>query len=165
MIAPYLALGVPEAELTFGHVVADECRRLGLEFEDYVRRYDVTAAQPYAGVDELVARLRRWAVCSNKVRPCGAAELARLGWVPEVAMFAEDFGNGPKRVAPVLDALGVVDPSTVVFVGDTAHDRGVASAAGMAFALAAWNRRAAPLAESGDLVLARPTDLLALLID
>jgi phosphoglycolate phosphatase-like HAD superfamily hydrolase len=156
---------VPADEITFGHVVAEECRRLGLSVDDYVDRYDATAAQPYAGVDDLVAGLGRWAVCSNKVRRAGVAELERLGWTPEVAMFAEDFGSRPKRVAPVLDLLGVRDPSTVVFVGDTAHDRTAAADAGTAFALAAWNRRAATLAEPGDLVLAHPTDLLARLIN
>ena len=164
-MAPYLALGVPPDEITYGHVVADECRRLGLDLDDYVGRYDVTAAQPYRGVVELVAGLGGWGLCSNKVRRCGVAELARLGWAPEVALFAEDFGGGPKRVAPVLDALGVTDPSEVVFVGDTAHDRAAADAAGTAFALAAWNPRAAALAQPDDLVVRRPEDLAELLID
>jgi phosphoglycolate phosphatase-like HAD superfamily hydrolase len=163
LVAPYLALGVPESELTFGHVVADECPRLGLDLEDYVSRYDVAAAQPFAGVDELVAGLDRWAVCSNKVRRCGLAELERLGWAPAVALFAEDFGGGPKRVAPALEALGVADPSSVVFVGDTAHDRTAATEAGTGFALAAWNPRAAAIAVPWDLVLEQPADLLPLL--
>ena len=163
LVAPYLALGVPESELTFGHVVADECRRLGLDLEDYVSRYDVAAAQPFPGVDELVAGLDRWAVCSNKVRRCGLAELERLGWAPAVALFAEDFGGGPKRVAPALEALGVADPSSVVFVGDTAHDRTAATEAGTGFALAAWNPRAAAIAVPWDLVLEQPTDLLPLI--
>jgi phosphoglycolate phosphatase-like HAD superfamily hydrolase len=162
-VAPYLALGVPESELTFGHVVADECRRLGLDLDDYVSRYDATVAQPFAGVDDLVGGLDRWAVCSNKVRRCGMAELDRLGWAPAVALFAEDFDSGPKRVEPVLDALGVDDPSTVVFVGDTAHDRAAAADAGTGFALAAWNPRAAAIAVPWDLVLERPEDLMPLL--
>jgi HAD superfamily hydrolase (TIGR01549 family) len=163
LVAPYLALGVPESELTYGHVVADECRRLGLDLDDYVDRYDVTAAQPFAGVAELLAGLDRWGVCSNKVRRAGVAELARLAWTPAVALFAEDFGGGPKRVAPALDALGVTDPSTVVFVGDTAHDRAAAAEAGTGFALAAWNPRAAGIAVPWDLVLERPADLVPLL--
>lgn len=163
LAAPYVALGVPASEVTFGHVVADECRRLGLDVDDYLDRYDVTAAQPFAGADDLVHGLRRWAVCSNKVRRFGLAELQRLGWSPEVALFAEDFGGGPKRVAPALDALGIADPGAVVFVGDTDHDRAAAAEAGTAFALAAWNRRAVALARPGDLVLEHPTDLLALL--
>ena len=164
LAAPYLALGVPPSELTFGHVVADECRRLGLDLEDYVGRYDVTAASPYPGVEDVVEGLDRWAVCSNKVRRCGLAELDRLGWRPEVALFAEDFGGGPKRVVPVLEALGVTSPDGVLFVGDTAHDRTCAADAGVAFALAAWNPRAAGVAVAGDLVLERPADLLGLLV-
>ena len=163
LAAAYVALGVPAAAVTFGHVVADECRRLGLEVDDYVAAYDVDAALPFAGVDALVSSLSRWALCSNKVRSAGAAELARLGWTPSVAMFAEDFGGGPKRLEPVLAALGDPDPRTVVFVGDTDHDRACAAAVGVTFALAAWNVRAAALAVDGDVVLEQPADLLPLL--
>jgi phosphoglycolate phosphatase-like HAD superfamily hydrolase len=152
--------------VTYGHVVADECRRLGLSLDDYVSRYDVAAAQPFDGVDALLrgGRVRRWAVCSNKVRPCGVAELARLGWTPEVAMFAEDFGLAAKRVGPVLEALGVEDRDGVLFVGDSAHDRSAAAEAGVRFGLAAWNPRAATIAVDGDLVLSQPADLLPLLL-
>lgn len=162
LLAPYVALGVPAEEVTFGHVVADECRRLGLTVDDYVDRYDVHAAAPFPGADELIGRLDRWAVCSNKVRGAGTAELARLGWAPEVAFFAEDFGSGPKRLEPVLAALGPLDREDVVFVGDTAHDRRCAHEAGVTFALAGWNARAVP--EAGELVLSEPRDLLARLV-
>ena len=161
LAAPYVALGVPVAEVTYGHVVADECRRLGLSLEDYLSRYDVDAASPFPGVDDLVGRLGRWAVCSNKVRSAGRAELRRLGWEPEVALFAEDFGGGPKRLGPVLEAMG--QPADVVLVGDTGHDRACAASVDVPFALAAWNPRAAALAVAGDLVLERPADLLAML--
>ena len=164
LAAAYVALGVPPEDVTYGHVVADECARLGLSVDDYVARYDVGAAAPFPGVSAMVSSLARWAVCSNKVRASGTAELARLGWSPSVAMFAEDFGGGPKRLGPVLAALGDVDPSAVVFVGDTAHDRACAVEVGVAFALAAWNDRAAALAEEGDLVLASPADLLPRLV-
>jgi phosphoglycolate phosphatase-like HAD superfamily hydrolase len=162
LAAPYVALGVPADEVTYGHVVADECRRLGLSVADYLNAYDVAAAQPYPGVAEVVAQLDRWAVCSNKARRCAEAELSRLGWAPAVARFAEDFGGGPKRLGPVLAALGVDDPWSVRFVGDTAHDRVCAADAGVAFAVAAWNPRAAGLAVPGDLVLRRPAELLDL---
>ena len=161
LAAAFVALGVPVGDVTYGHVVADECRRLGVSLESYLSGYDVDAASPYEGVDDLVAQLDRWALCSNKARRLGVAELARLGWSPEVALFAEDFDGGPKRLAPVLAALG--DPSGVVFVGDTDHDRSCAAAAGVVFALAAWNPRAAALAQPGDLVLSRPADLVPLL--
>lgn len=157
-----MSLGVPLWEVTYGHVVADECRRLGVSVVEYLSRYDVHAAAPFDGVDAMVRRLGRWAVCSNKARPLGTAELARLGWDPEVARFAEDFGGGPKRLEPVLEAMD--RPDGVVFVGDTAHDRACAAAVGVPFALAGWNVRAAALAEPGDLVLTRPADLLSFLV-
>lgn len=159
--APYLALGVAEDDVTFGHVVADECARLGLSVEEYASRYDVDAAAPFPGVEDLVSRLGRWALCSNKVRGAGTAELRRLGWRPEVAWFAEDFGGGPKYLDPVLQALGRPPVDEVVFVGDTAHDRACASAAGVAFALAGWNPRAVEAV--GDLVLREPRELLGLI--
>lgn len=161
LLAPYVALGVPAEEVTFGHVVADECARLGLAVRDYVDGYDTDAAMPYPGVADVVDQLGRWAVCSNKVRAAGTAELLRLGWQPAEAWFAEDFGSGAKRLGPVVDALGSPPLDEVVFVGDTAHDRRCALDAGVAFALAAWNPRATP--EPGDLVLRVPADLLAFL--
>jgi HAD superfamily hydrolase (TIGR01549 family) len=159
LAAPFAALGVPRSAVTFGHVVADECARLGLSLDEYLAHYDVSAAQPYPGVDELLARLPRWAVCSNKHPKSGVAEIARLGWKPEVALFASDFGGGPKELGPVLERLGA-PASEVVFVGDTDHDRSCAAAVEVAFGLAAWNRRAEPRA--GDFVLQRPADLLEL---
>jgi phosphoglycolate phosphatase-like HAD superfamily hydrolase len=101
----------------------------------------------------------RWAICSNKDGDVGRAELARWGWQPEVALFSDAFG-GPKRLGPMIERLGVA-PEAVVFVGDTAHDRACAAERGVAFALAGWNPRA--VAEDGDLVLAEPADVLALL--
>ncbi len=162
LAAPYVALGVAPEDVTFGHVVAEECERLGLSVDDYLDRYDVTAAPAYPGVDKVVGALARWAVCSNKVGRFGRVELDRLGWQPEAAHFAEEFGGGPKRLAPVLDALGRPAPDDVVYVGDTAHDRACAHEAGVRFALAAWNPRTAGLALASDLILHRPTDVLSL---
>ena len=158
MAEPYVALGVPRSEVTYGHVVAEECARLGLSLDDYVSLYDADAAQPFPGVDAMLASLPSWSVCSNKVRRCGVAELSRLGWAPSVALFAEDFGGGAKRLAPVLAALSM-DAASVVFVGDSAHDRACASDAGVRFALAGWNPRAAAIATADDIVLARPEDV------
>ena len=160
--APFLRLGVAEADVTYGHVLAEECRRLGLAVEDYLAAYDRTAAQPFPGVEDLVARLDHWAVCSNKHGDTGRAELARLGWRPAVALFADAFGGGAKVLGPVVKSLGV-DPATVLFVGDTDHDRACAAAAGAGFALAGWNPRAQP--QPGDLVLRAPAEVLELLRD
>lgn len=151
--------GVPRHQVTFGHVLETECARLGIAIGDYLAAYDSAEVSAFPGVPELVDRLDRWAVCSNKIRSYGVLELETLGWTPEVALFADDFG-GPKRLGPVLDALGLAGDG-VVFVGDTAHDRAVAHEVGARFALAGWNARAVP--EAGDAVLARPADLLDLL--
>lgn len=148
----FVALGVPAGSVTYGHVLADECRRLGLAVDDYVAAYDTAAARPFPGVEELVAGLDRWALCSNKHPASGRAELARLGWRPEVALFADAF-DGPKCLGPVLEALGVA-ADDVAFVGDTAHDRRSAAEAGVPFGLAAWNPRAR--AEPGEAVLSEP---------
>jgi HAD superfamily hydrolase (TIGR01549 family) len=154
----FVALGVPADEVTFGHVLADECARLGVTIEDYLEHYDESLAQPFPGVAELVASLDRWAVCSNKHQRSGRAELDRLGWAPEPAMFSEVFG-GAKRLGPVLDALGLTGDD-IVFVGDTDHDRVCAKAVGCRFVLAGWNPRVDPAPT--DLVARHPLDVLDL---
>ena len=159
LVAPFLALGIPEHEVIFGRTLESECARLNITVTDYLDRYDVNSAQPFAGVEELIDELDRWAVCSNKEIVSGRAELARLGWTPDVAMFADDFG-GPKELGPVLDALGLLGRD-VVFVGDTEHDRRCAGLVGCRFAVAGWNVRADGL--DGDVVLGRPIDLLDVL--
>jgi phosphoglycolate phosphatase-like HAD superfamily hydrolase len=108
-----------------------------------------------------VPRLGRWAVCSNKHPAAGRAELARLGWRPELALFSDAFTAG-KELGAVLERLEV-DADDVIFVGDTAHDRKCAAAVGCRFALAGWNPRARGAAEPGDEVLASPLEVLALL--
>ena len=156
LIDPFLALGVPPEHITFGHVIGAECERLGIDLDAYIERYDIHAAQPFAGVAALIGELERWAVCSNKHAAPGRAELDRLGWWPEVALFSDAF-DGPKQLGPVLERLGLV-PGEVMFVGDTAHDRRCAAAAGVVFAIAAWNPRVEP--RDGDLVLEEPMQVL-----
>lgn len=157
LIAPFVALGVPRAQITFGHVLADECARLGITVEDYLDHYDSTRVVPFAGVEAMLRRLTRWAVCSNKHPSAAHRELEQLAWSPDVALFSDAFG-GPKRLEPVLDALGL-GRDEVVFVGDTEHDRDIALDLGVPFGLAAWNPRAEAMA--GDVVLREPADVLA----
>jgi len=162
LVAPFVAAGVPRTSITFGHVLSEECERLGISLDDYLDAYDEDAAQPFAGVDDLVAAISqsgRWAVCSNKHPRSGRAELARLGWEPQVALFSDAFG-GAKHLGPVLDALGVT-PAEIVFVGDTPHDRECARALAVPFGLAGWNPRA--VSAGGDTVLDQPLDVLALM--
>jgi len=158
--APFAALGVDPDSVPLGLPLAAACELAGVRVDDYLAAYDSAEVHPFAGVEELLGRLDRWAVCSNKARASGVAELNRLGWRPEVALFSDDFAGRPKELNPVLDALGLT-PDSVVFVGDTDHDRTSARAAGVPFALAGWNPRPAP--ESGDVVLHHPLDVLSLL--
>jgi HAD superfamily hydrolase (TIGR01549 family) len=156
LVAPFVALGVPRDDVTFGHVLADECTRLGVSLDRYLDVYDEDAALPFPGVAAMLAGLDRWAVCSNKHPRSGRAELARLGWRPDVALFADAF-DGAKRLGPVVDALGL-GAGDVAFVGDTDHDRLCALDLGCRFVLAGWNPRASRA--DGDLVARRPGDVL-----
>ncbi len=163
LVAPFVALGVPEDEITFGHPVEIECRRLGITVEDYVAAYDVREAMPFDGVADMLDALGEWSVCSNKARASAVAELDRLGWSPRVAWFADDFGGEAKSLRPVVDALGV-GGSSVLFVGDTLHDQRCAEEVGARFAWAGWNPRTRAGSPSG-IVLDRPVDVLGLLDD
>jgi HAD superfamily hydrolase (TIGR01549 family) len=139
LIDPFLALGAAESDITFGHVLEHECRRLGIEMQAYLDAYDTTSALAFAGVEEMLGELTRWAVCSNKRGDAGRAELARLGWTPEVALFADSF-HGGKTLGPVAEAMGI-EPREILFVGDTEHDLTVATEAGAGFVFAGWNER------------------------
>lgn len=159
LVAAFLALGVERSTISFGHVIAEECDRLGIALDDYVTAYDTEAAEPFAGVIELVESMGRWAICSNKHASSGSAELLRLRWEPEVIMFGDVF-NGPKRLQPVLDELGL-RAEDAIFLGDTDHDRRCAMDAGVEFILAGWNPRTRAM--PGDIVLTSPQQLLDLL--
>lgn len=156
LLHPFVALGIDRDDVTFGHVLADECARLGISVDDYIAHYDSTKVVPFAGVESMLDALERWAVCSNKLGHAGRAELTQFAWSPEVALFADAF-DGTKQLGPVLSLLGA-DAERVLFVGDTDHDRQCAADAGVAFALAGWNPRAEP--RTGDDVLAAPGEVL-----
>jgi len=163
LIAPFLALGVePGALPALGLPLVEACAQAGVTVEAYLERYDPSVAQPFPGVPELLAQLPRWGLASNKQRASGHQELARLGWQPEVALFSDDFGGADKQVEPLLDRLGL-PPASVVFVGDTDHDRACAATAGVPFVLAGWNARARAGARPADHVLHHPRDLLPVL--
>jgi phosphoglycolate phosphatase-like HAD superfamily hydrolase len=155
LIAPFLALGIERDEISLGRLLADECDALDVSIEDYLAHYDPTASAPFPGIDDLLAALPRWGLCSNKHPDSGASELARLGWTPTAAAFAV---GAPKSLVPVLGDLGV-EGGDVLYVGDTDHDRECAVEVGAQFALAGWNRRARPA--TGDLVLSAPAEVLA----
>ena len=146
-------------DITFGHVLADECDRLGIDIEAYLDAYDVTAAQPFPGVDEMLAGLDGWAACSNKVGRLARAELERLGWTPEVAFFAEDF-TGPEAARARCSTRSACPPTRSCSSATPPTTAAAPRRSARRFALAGWNPRAR--AEAGDHVLARPADLLDL---
>jgi phosphoglycolate phosphatase-like HAD superfamily hydrolase len=162
LTAPWHVLGVDPASVPLGLPLVEACALAGVTVDAYLELYDPTAAQPFAGVEDLLASLDRWGLASNKARGSGVRELDRLGWSPEVALFSDDFGGKEKELPPLLAAMELA-PEHAVFVGDTRHDRACAAAAGIRFALAGWNPRARAGAESGDLVLDAPADLLRLI--
>lgn len=161
LVQPFLELGMAPEDITFGHPVEEFCADHGIDVMEYVDRYDTDAALPFVGVDELVARLGRWAICSNKHPVSGVAELARLGWVPERSAFSDTFEGRSKDLGPVLHQLGLV-AADVAFVGDTAHDQACAQRVGCRFVWAGWNPRTRASAPIGD-VAAEPMDVMRLL--
>ena len=152
----FVACGVAREEISHGHVLAEECERLGITVEAYLSAYDPSLVVPFDGVEEMLDALGRWAVFSNKRGEVGPRELAAMGWHPEVAMFADSFA-GPKRMEPVLERLGIGAGDALV-VGDTLHDRRAARAAGCRFVWAGWNPRVEPV--PGDEVAREPGDVL-----
>lgn len=156
LVNAFVRCGIAAETVTFGHLITDECARLGITVEDYLAAYDPSEVEPFVGVRELVASLDRWAIASHKDRTMASHELRALGWEPEVALFAQDFG-GPKNLELVLGVLGLRG-GDVVFVGDTAHDRRAALDAGVRYVVAGWNARADRRAD--DLVADRPGDIL-----
>jgi phosphoglycolate phosphatase-like HAD superfamily hydrolase len=162
LVAPFVALGVPLEEISFGHAIAEECSRLGISMDAYVDAYDDEVVVPFPGVDEVVRRLDRWALCSNKHPRSGVAELARLGWEPEVALFADHFQWAHKALGPVLEALGL-DADDVVMVGDSAGDVHCADGVGCPYVWAGWNPRVRAASPPGR-VLSDPAELLDLLV-
>jgi HAD superfamily hydrolase (TIGR01549 family) len=154
LAAPFVALGVDPDRVQLGRVLADECAEHGVSVEDYLARYDSTTTKPFPGIDDLLASLDRWGVCSNKRPEAGAAELRRLGWSPLAVSWATASG---KTLVPLLPVLGV-DGTEVLFVGDTDHDRHCAAEVGATFALAGWNPRVRGTED--DLVLSAPAEVL-----
>lgn len=160
LVAPFIELGIPREQISFGHAVAVECERLGIELQSYVDHYDTTISQPFAGVEELVASLGRWSICSNKHPVSAIAEIERLGWKPEVAMYADAFGWAHKELPPILEAMGL-DVGQIVMVGDSEGDLRCADAVGATMVWAGWNPRVAEAGPDG-IVIDRPGELLDL---
>ncbi len=161
LVDPFLKMGIAREDIIFGLPAEQACVELGVTIERYVELYATDVVEPFAGASELVASLDRWAVCSNKHPVSATAELDRLGWSPEVALFTDAFGGSPKELGPVLALMGL-DAAAVVFVGDTAHDQRCAEAAGVLFVWAGWNPRTRAMNLEGR-VLSHPLELLDLI--
>lgn len=161
LVRPFLTLGMAQEDITFGHPIEEFCAAVGIDVDEYVRLYDTDIVEPYPGAIELICGLDRWAVCSNKHPESGTAELVRLGWTPEVALFSDAFGGAAKQLAPVLELVGV-EAGRTLFVGDTAHDARCAEVVGCDFAWAAWNPRTAATHPAGT-ILTDPRQVLDLL--
>ncbi len=157
LLIPFDLLGVKRSEVVMGSAVAEECQRLGISMNAYVDAYDTSVVRPYEGIDDMLSRLGRWAVLSNKHPDSAIAELDRLGWEPEALMCADAFGWAHKSLRPMLDALGL-DASEIVMVGDSGGDQRCALEVGCRFVWAGWNTRVQTARPSGDIV-ANPADL------
>ncbi len=160
LVVAFEQLGVERSTVTFGHAIGEELDRLGLALDDYAEAYDVEVVRAFDGVDRVIPQLGRWAVCSNKHPVSATAELTRLGWHPEVALFAEDFHWAHKSVAPILDLLGLT-ADRVAVVGDSEGDLRCALEVGCDMYWAGWNPRVPDDPEVGT-VLSRPAQLLEL---
>lgn len=164
LVGAFVAHGIAAETVTFGHVLADECARLGIDLDSYLDAYDPNRVQPFPGVAEMIGHLEqagiRWAICSNKHPRSGHAEMTRLGWRPQGAWFSDSFDGGPKNLVVPVAELGV-DPLRLIYVGDTDHDREVAAEVGCRFVAAGWNPRVEPRA--GEWVAHHPAEILDLL--
>jgi len=161
LLVPFDRLGVPRSDVVMGSAVAEECDRLGVDMDAYVAAYDTLAVRPYEGVDAMLDRIPRWAICSNKHPASATAELERLGWEPELVLCADAFDWTHKSLVPVLAALEV-EPSEVVLVGDSDGDLRCAEEVRCRFVWAGWNDRVRARRPAGT-VANRPADLPGLL--
>lgn len=160
LVRAFVVLGVQREQITFGHAVKVEAERLGLSVEDYADVYREDVVMPFPGVAEVVPLLGRWALCSNKHPRSGAAELARLGWSPELAVFSDHFDWQHKELGPVLELMGL-GADQVAMVGDSGGDAQCAAQVGCDMVWAGWNPRVAA-ADPDGIVLGRPEQLLDL---
>jgi HAD superfamily hydrolase (TIGR01549 family) len=161
LLVPLERLGIPRSEVVMGSAVAEECDRLGVSLDEYVDAYDTESVLPFDGVPEMLARIPRWAILSNKHPAAAHRELERLGWEPELVMCADAFDWEHKALEPMLDALGI-GADRVALVGDSDGDLQCALAVGCRFVWAGWNVRVRARRPEGE-VAATPADVLSLL--
>lgn len=161
LLEPFDHLGIARGDVIMGSAVAEECERLGVDMDAYVDAYDTEAVAPYEGVEEMLGRLGRWAIVSNKHPRSAIAELDHLGWSPELVLCADAFDWAHKSLVPLLErtALGA---ERIVLVGDSGGDLRCAEEVGCRFIWAGWNQRVRDARPTGE-VAAGPGDLAAML--
>lgn len=157
LLVPLEMLGIDRRDVEMGSAVAEECARHGVCMDDYVSAYDTEVVQPFPGVEEMLVRIPRWAIVSNKHPRSASAELSRLGWQPELVMCADAFDWHHKSLAPLLDSLGL-SADRVALVGDSNGDLRCAEEVGCRFVWAGWNPRVSEARPSGR-VARRPADV------
>jgi HAD superfamily hydrolase (TIGR01509 family) len=131
-------------------------RRLGLQ------------AEPFPGIDELVAELTArklpLAIASSKGREALSATLERLGWTDlfDPVVTPEDVAQAkphPESLQKVLARLKV-PPESAAYVGDTKFDMEMAVRSGVTAWGAGWGGHRARLLDAGaSKVFATPAEL------
>ncbi len=157
--------------------IADDDQAIRDLIQEYRREYALTYKQnsrPYDGILEVLARLKeaglKLAVLSNKSHEFTVRmTLELLPFEFDVILGARPgtpVKPDPAPLHQVLQELGL-QPSEVVYVGDTCVDMETARAAGILAAGALWGfRDAEELLRSGARVLLKtPYDLLPLILE
>ena len=135
----------------------------------YVNEYE-EGATPYPGMVDTLEGLKqlgvRQAVVSSKMRAQYQIDMVGNGLdkYMETAVLEEDTQLHKPHPAPLLECLRRMDlePSQVLYVGDTPSDSRAAQAAGVDFAYATWNGVDYGSVDYAACVLTAPGQLLAL---
>lgn len=135
----------------------------------YVNEYE-EGATPYPGMVDTLDRLQqlgvRQAVVSSKMRAQYQIDMVGNGLdkYMETAVLEEDTTLHKPHPDPLLECLGRMDlePSQVLYVGDTPSDSRAAQAAGVDFAYATWNGVDYGSVDHAAHILEKPGDLLSL---
>lgn len=108
---------------------------------------------PYPGVeaalDALSAAGLTLAICTNKPEAPARAVLAAMGWQGrfDTVIGGDSLPVKKPDAAPLMAALGGVEPSETLFVGDSEVDAATAQNAGIRFALYSGGYRKSPVDE------------------
>ncbi len=122
--------------------------------------YDLTVSDPFPGIDELLATLPRWGVCSNKHPDSGASELARLGWRPDRPGLRPSGTQVPAARREATWASRAARSST------SATPTTTATAPGRSAQRSRWRGGTrVSVGADGELVLRDPSEVLELLAD